>query len=147
MAGINKVILIGNLGAKPELKYSSSNVGITNLSIATSESWTDKSTGQKQEKTEWHRVSVFGKLSEVVTKYCDKGSKVYIEGKLQTRKYQDKSGADRYTTEIVVSGFNGVIQMLDSTNNRVTNPDPVTPPVTPIEPTDLDSEYCDGIPF
>jgi len=147
MAGINKVILIGNLGAKPELKYSSSNVGIANLSVATSEAWTDKSTGQKQEKTEWHRVSVFGKLAEVVTKYCDKSSKVYIEGELQTRKYQDKSGVDRYTTEIVVSGFNGVIQMLDSTNNRVTNPDPVTPPVTPIEPADLDSEYCDGIPF
>ena len=147
MSGINKVILIGNIGAKPELKYSSTNTAITNLSVATSESWTDKNTGQKQEKTEWHRVSVFGKLAEVITKYCDKGSKVYIEGKLQTRKHQDKSGADRYTTEIVVSGFNGVIQMLDSANNRVTNPDPVTPPVTPIEPADLDSEYCDGIPF
>ena len=141
MAGINKVILIGNLGAKPELKYSSSNVGITNLSVATSESWTDKSTGQKQEKTEWHRVGVFGKLAEVITKYCDKGSKVYVEGKLQTRKYQDKSGADRYTTEIVVSGFNGVIQMLDSAN------EPVKPPVTPIEPVALDSEFSDVIPF
>jgi len=147
MTGINKVILIGNLGAKPELKYSSSNVGITNLSIATSESWTNKSTGQKQEKTEWHRVSVFGKLAEVVTKYCDKGSKVYIEGKLQTRKYQDKSGADRYTTEIVVSGFNGVIQMLDSTNNRVSNPDPIEATVAPIEPVPAEPEYCDGIPF
>ena len=95
MAGINKVILIGNLGAKPELKYSSTGTGITNLSVATSESWTDKNTGQKQEKTEWHRVSVFGKLAEVVTKYCDKGSKVYVEGKLQTRKYQDKSDVER----------------------------------------------------
>jgi single-strand DNA-binding protein len=140
MAGINKVILIGNLGAKPELKYSSSNVGITNLSVATSESWTDKSTGQKQEKTEWHRVSVFGKLAEIITKYCDKGSKVYIEGKLQTRKYQDKSGADRYTTEIVVSGFNGVIQMLDSAN------EPVKPPVPPIEPVAAES-WPDEVPF
>ena len=121
MAGINKAILIGNLGAKPELKHSSSNVAITNLSVATSESWTDKNTGQKQEKTEWHRVSVFGKLAEVITKYCDKGSKVYVEGKLQTRKYQDKSGTDRYTTEIVVSGFNGVIQMLDSVNSNTNN--------------------------
>jgi len=147
MPGINKVILIGNLGAKPELKYSSSNVGITNLSIATSESWTDKSTGQKQEKTEWHRVSVFGKLAEVVTKYCDKGSKIYIEGKLQTRKYQDKSGADRYTTEIVVSGFSGVIQMLDSVNNKTSNPNPITPTATPIELAPIDPEFGDEMPF
>ena len=147
MAGINKVILIGNLGAKPELKYSSSNVGITNLSVATSESWTDKNTGQKQEKTEWHRVSVFGKLAEVITKYCDKGSKVYVEGKLQTRKYQDKSGADRYTTEIVVSGFNGVIQMLDSVKGNTDNSNQITPSATPIEPVALDSEFSDVIPF
>jgi len=138
MTGINKVILIGNLGTKPELKYSSSNVAITNLSVATSESWTDKNTGQKQEKTEWHRVSVFGKLAEVITKYCDKGPKVYVEGKLQTRKYEDKSGADRYTTEIVVSGFNGVIQMLDSVNNK--------PSVTPIEPAPAES-WPDDVPF
>ena len=147
MAGINKVILIGNLGAKPELKYSSSNVGITNLSVATSESWTDKSTGQKQEKTEWHRVGVFGKLAEGITKYCDKGSKVYVEGKLQTRKYQDKSGADRYTTEIVVSGFNGVIQMLDSVKGNTDNSNQITPSATPIEPVALDSEFSDVIPF
>ena len=143
MAGINKVILIGNLGAKPELKYSSSNVAITNLSVATSESWTDKSTGQKQEKTEWHRVSVFGKLAEVISKYCDKGSKVYVEGKLQTRKYQDKSGADRYTTEIVVSGFNGVIQMLDSANS---SPTPTSQTVTPIEPVPAEA-WADQVPF
>ena len=143
MAGINKVILIGNLGAKPELKYSSTGIGIANLSVATSESWTDKNTGQKQEKTEWHRVSVFGKLAEVITKYCDKGSKVYVEGKLQTRKYQDKSGADRYTTEIVVSGFNGVIQMLDSVNNTTT---PAKPSVTPIEPVAADA-WADEVPF
>jgi len=138
MAGINKVILIGNLGTQPELKYSSSNVAITNLSVATSESWTDKNTGQKQEKTEWHRVSIFGKLAEVITKYCDKGSKVYVEGKLQTRKYEDKSGADRYTTEIVVSGFNGVIQMLDSVNNKSS--------ITPIEPAPAES-WPDDVPF
>ena len=146
MSGINKVILIGNLGAKPELKYSSSNVAITNLSVATSESWTDKNTGQKQEKTEWHRVSVFGKLAEVISKYCDKGSKVYIEGKLQTRKYQDKSGADRYTTEIVVSGFNGVIQMLDSVKVK---PDDISPDeqlVTPIEPVPAEA-WADEGPF
>jgi len=144
MSGINKVILIGNLGVKPELKYSATNTAITNLSVATSESWTDKNTGQKQEKTEWHRVSVFGKLAEVVSNYCDKGSKVYIEGKLQTRKWQDKVGADRYTTEIIVSGFNSVIQMLDSVNkNTITDPDQVIP----IEPVTADPEFDDIIPF
>ena len=144
MSGINKVILIGNLGAKPELKYSATNTAITNISVATSESWTDKNTGQKQEKTEWHRVSVFGKLAEIVSNYCDKGSKVYIEGKLQTRKYKDKAGADRYTTEIIVSGFNSVIQMLDSVNkNTTTDPDQVIP----IEPVAADPEFDDIIPF
>ena len=144
MSGINKVILIGNLGAKPELKYSSSNVATTNLSVATSESWTDKNTGQKQEKTEWHRVSVFGKLAEIVSNYCDKGSKVYIEGKLQTRKYQDKSGADRYATEIIVSGFNSVVQIIDSAKkDKVVEPDPVTP----IKPVDADPMFGDVIPF
>ena len=144
MSGINKVILIGNLGAKPELKYSATNTAITNLSVATSESWTDKNTGQKQEKTEWHRVSVFGKLAEVISNYCDKGSKVYIEGKLQTRKWQDKNGANRYTTEVIVSGFNSVIQMLDSVNkNTTTDPDQVIP----IEPVAADPEFDDIIPF
>ena len=146
MSGINKIILIGNLGAKPELKYSSSNVAITNLSVATSESWTDKSTGQKQEKTEWHRVSVFGKPAEVITKYCDKGSKVYVEGKLQTRKYQDKSGADRYTTEIVVSGFNGVIQMLDSVKVKLDDISPDEQPVIPIKPVPAEA-WPDDVPF
>jgi single-strand DNA-binding protein len=144
MSGINKVILIGNLGAKPELKYSATNTAITNLSVATSESWTDKNTGQKQEKTEWHRVSVFGKLAEVVSNYCDKGSKVYIEGKLQTRKWQDKNGANRYTTEVIVSGFNSVIQMLDSVNkNTKTDSDSATP----IEPVTSDPAFDDTIPF
>ncbi len=144
MTGINKVILIGNLGAKPELKYSATNTAIANLSVATSESWTDKNTGQKQEKTEWHRVSVFGKLAEVVSNYCDKGSKVYIEGKLQTRKWQDKNGADRYTTEIIVSGFNGVIQMLDLAKKDIEDKQK---PITPIKPVDVDSEFDDDIPF
>ncbi len=90
------------------------NKAITNLSIATTESWKDKSTGQKQERTEWHRVSLFGKLAEIAGQYLDKGSKIYVEGKLQTRKWQDNNGQDRYTTEIIVSGFNGVLQMLDS---------------------------------
>ena len=113
MAGINKVILVGNLGAKPEIKYASNGNAISNLSVATSESWTDKSTGQKQERTEWHRVSLFGKVAEIAGQYLDKGSKVYVEGKLQTRKWQDQNGQDRYTTEVVISGFSGTLQMLD----------------------------------
>ena len=114
--GINKVILVGNLGAKPEIKYASNGNAISNLSVATSESWTDKSTGQKQERTEWHRVSLFGKVAEIAGQYLDKGSKVYVEGKLQTRKWQDQNGQDRYTTEIVVKGFDGKMQMLSGAN-------------------------------
>ena len=113
MSGINKVILVGNIGAKPEVKYSSNGSAIANLSVATSETWNDKNSGEKQEKTEWHRVSLFGKLAEIAGQYLDKGSKVYVEGKLQTRKWQDQSGQDRYTTEIVVSGYGGTLQMLD----------------------------------
>ena len=158
MAGINKVILVGNLGQKPEVKYASNGNAIANLSVATSESWTDKNTGQKQEKTEWHRVSLFGKLAEIAGQYLDKGSKVYVEGKLQTRKWQDKSGADRYTTEVVVSGFNGTLQMLDrrdgpgmggapqaggqQTPNASRAPAPVQDPITPV-----DNGFDDDIPF
>jgi len=113
MSGINKVILVGNIGAKPEVKYSSNGSAIANLSVATSETWNDKNSGEKQERTEWHRVSLYGKLAEIAGQYLDKGSKVYVEGKLQTRKWQDQSGQDRYTTEIVVSGYGGTLQMLD----------------------------------
>jgi len=144
MSGINKVILIGNLGAKPEVKFASNGNAIANLSVATSESWTDKNTGEKQEKTEWHRVSLFGKLAEIAGKYLDKGSKVYIEGKLQTRKWQDKSGKDRYTTEIVVSGFNGVLQMLDSRED--TGGAPTTQPTPPAQ-QDESTITEDEIPF
>ena len=101
--GINKVILVGNLGADPETKYGPSGDAITNLRIATSEIWTDKNTGQKQERTEWHRVVVFKKLAEICAEYLRKGSQVYIEGSLRTRKWQDKEGRDQYTTEIVAS--------------------------------------------
>lgn len=108
MAGINKVILIGNLGADPESKQINSGM-VTNLSLATSEQWTDKQ-GAKQERTEWHKVVLFGRLAEIAGKYLSKGSKAYIEGKLQTRKWQDQNGQDRYSTEIVGSQ----LQMLDS---------------------------------
>ena len=99
--GVNKVILVGNLGQKPEMRYTATQSAVANLSIATTESWKDKESGEMRDKTEWHRVVYFGKLAEIVEKYLDKGSSVYIEGKLQTRKWQDKSGADRWTTEIV----------------------------------------------
>ncbi len=108
--GVNKVILIGNLGQDPEVKYMPNGGAVTNVTIATSESWKDKSTGEQKEKTEWHRVVFFQRLAEIVGEYLKKGSKVYIEGKLQTRKWQDQSGNDRYTTEIVANDM----QMLDS---------------------------------
>jgi len=108
--GVNKVILIGNLGQDPEVKYMPNGGAVTNVTIATSESWKDKSTGEQKEKTEWHRVVFFQRLAEIVGEYLKKGSKVYIEGKLQTRKWQDQSGNDRYTTEIVANEM----QMLDS---------------------------------
>jgi len=111
--GVNKVILIGNLGQDPEIRYNQQGGAIANLSIATSESWKDKNTGQQQEKTEWHRVVIFGKLAEICGEYARKGSKLYIEGKLQTRKWQDQSGQDKYTTEVVIDGFQGQMQMLD----------------------------------
>ena len=108
--GVNKVILVGNLGKDPDVKYTASGAAITNITVATSESWNDKQTGEKQEKTEWHRVVFFRRLAEVAGEYLRKGSQVYIEGKLQTRKWQDQNGQDRYTTEIVASDM----QMLGS---------------------------------
>lgn len=102
MASVNKVIIVGNLGADPETRYTQGGDAIANFSVATTESWKDKSTGEKKELTEWHRCSVFGKLAEICGQYLKKGSQVYIEGKLQTRKWQDKEGIDRYTTEIKI---------------------------------------------
>tara|TARA_B110000211_G_scaffold155348_1_gene176217 strand:+ start:15815 stop:16252 length:438 start_codon:yes stop_codon:yes gene_type:complete len=104
--GVNKVILIGNLGQKPEMRYTATNSAVANLSIATTESWKDRESGEMRDKTEWHKVVFFGKPAETIEKYLDKGSKIYIEGKLQTRKWQDKDGNDRWTTEIVGNQFN-----------------------------------------
>ena len=101
--GINKVILIGHLGEDPSVKYMPSGSAVANVSIATTEEWKDKTSGQKQSKTEWHRVVFYARLAEIVGEYLRKGSQVYVEGRLQTRKWQDKSGADRYTTEIIAS--------------------------------------------
>ena len=101
--GVNKVILVGNLGNDPEVRYTSSGAAITSLSIATSESWTDKQSGEKQERTEWHRVKMFGKLAEIAGEYLKKGRQVYIEGSLRTDKYIDKSGVEKYSTDIIAS--------------------------------------------
>ncbi|MDX7990872.1 single-stranded DNA-binding protein [Xenorhabdus littoralis] len=109
--GVNKVILVGNLGQDPEVRYMPNGGAVANITLATSESWRDKQTGEMREKTEWHRVVLFGKLAEVAGEYLRKGSQVYIEGSLQTRKWQDQSGQDRYTTEIVVN-VGGTMQML-----------------------------------
>ncbi len=108
--GVNKVILVGNVGQEPDVKATQGGSQVVNLSIATSETWNDKQSGQKQERTEWHRVVFFGKLAEIVSSYVNKGSKLYVEGSLRTRKWQDNNGQDRYTTEIVGSEM----QMLDS---------------------------------
>ncbi|MDX2073505.1 MAG: single-stranded DNA-binding protein [Alphaproteobacteria bacterium] len=115
MAGsVNKVILIGNLGRDPEIRSTQDGREIANLNIATSESWKDKNTGERKEKTEWHRVVIFNdNLVKVVKNYLKKGAKVYLEGALQTRKYTDKDGAEKYSTEVVLQGFNGVLTMLD----------------------------------
>lgn len=108
--GINKVILVGNLGADPEVRYMPSGGAVTNITIATSESWKDKQTGENQERTEWHRVVFFNRLAEIAGEYLRKGSKVYVEGSLRTRKWQDQNNVERYTTEIVAAEM----QMLDS---------------------------------
>ena len=116
MAGsVNKVILVGNLGKDPEVRRMTSGDPVVNLSIATSESWRDKASGEKKEKTEWHRVVIFNKnLADVAEKYLRKGAKVYLEGSLQTRKWTDKDGAEKYSTEVVLQNFNGTLVMLDS---------------------------------
>ena len=122
--GINKVILIGNLGADPEMRYTSGGDAIANLRMATSESWRDKNTGEQQERTEWHRVVCFRRLGEIAGQYLRKGSKVYIEGRLQTRKWQDQSGQDRWSTEIVANDM----QMLDGRSDTANFEQPPEPP-------------------
>ncbi|MFL2789500.1 MAG: single-stranded DNA-binding protein [Paracoccaceae bacterium] len=118
MAGsLNKVMIIGNLGADPEVRTFQNGGKVCNLRIATSESWKDKNTGERRDKTEWHSISIFAEgLVRICEQYLKKGSKVFVEGSLQTRKWQDQSGADRYSTEVVIQGFNGTLTMLDSRN-------------------------------
>jgi len=142
--GINKVILVGNLGSDPEVRYTANGDAVATISVATAESWKDKQTGEKQEKTEWHRVVMFRRLGEIAGEYLKKGSQVYIEGKLQTRKWQDKSGNDRYTTEIVANDM----QMLggrggSTAYNNDSAPAPAKAATASAGPDDFD----DDIPF
>lgn len=124
MSSVNKVILVGNVGQDPKIVQTQNGTTIANLSVATSESWRDKNTGERREKTEWHRVSIFGKLAEIVSEYVHKGSKLYLEGQLQTRKWQDQQGQDRYTTEVVLQGYGGRMVMLDGRQQDATERKP-----------------------
>lgn len=155
MKGINKVILIGNLGQDPEIRYTSGGMAIATLSLATSESWRDKQTGEQKERTEWHRVVLVGKLAEVAGQYLKKGSQVYVEGKLQTRKWQDQTGQDRYTTEVQVDSFTGVLQMLggkpqQGSSQKAQSQPPARPAATPSagqQSNEPPFDYDDDLPF
>lgn len=152
MAGsVNKVILIGNLGADPEVRRTQDGRAIANLRLATSESWRDKNTGERKEKTEWHRVVIFNEaLAKIAEQYLRKGSKVYLEGALQTRKWVDKDNIERYSTEVVLQGFNATLTMLD-TKQEGGNPAPKTPDAgagtARQSKTASEIEFDDQIPF
>jgi single-strand DNA-binding protein len=158
MAGsVNKVILIGNLGRDPEVRHAPDGSRIVQLSVATSESWKDKTTGERKDRTEWHRVVIFNeRLGEIAEKYLQKGSKVFLEGQLQTRKWQDNHNVERYTTEVILSKFRGELTLLDSRASSATNPPPAgfeetmnTPYKTsaPATSSNLAEELDDEIPF
>lgn len=143
MAGVNKVIIVGNLGDNPEVRYSQQGKAIANISVATSETWKDQS-GERQERTEWHRIVLFRRLAEIAGEYLSKGSKVYIEGKLQTRKWQDQQGQDRYTTEIVADQM----QMLDTRGQQQNQPPQnQAPRNAPPPPPPPANDFDDDIPF
>ena len=142
--GVNKVILVGNLGQKPEMRYTATQTAVANLSIATTESWKDKESGENRDKTEWHRVVFFGNLAEIAEKYLDKGSSVYIEGKIQTRKWQDKEGKDRWTTE----GLGNQLTMLGSRNSSDSSEEVSNSSDTPFPEDDSGPGLTDDdIPF
>ena len=147
--GVNRVILVGNLGQDPEVRIMPNGSAVANFSVATSESWKDKQTGENREKTEWHRVVVFGKLAEITGEYIKKGTLVYIEGQLQTRKWQDQSGQDRHTTEVVINPIGGALQILgarsvDSNSQQSNQPNNRPAPQPQNEPP---MDFDDNIPF
>jgi len=143
---LNKVMLIGRLGQDPEVRSTQDGRSLCTFSIATSESWNDKSTGEKKEKTEWHRVVVFNEgLVNIIQQYVKKGSNVFIEGQLQTRKWEDKDGIEKYTTEVVLQGFNSTFKMLDSKNSGSTENFSQDSGVEKVE--NFDSDIDDDIPF
>lgn len=141
MRGVNKAIIVGNLGNDPEVRATTSGSRVATISVATSESWTDKNTGQKQEKTEWHRVVFFNRLAEIVEQYLTKGSQVYVEGQIRTRKWQDSNGIDKYTTEIVAREM----QMLGGKGGNQSAPDSDFKPSSPVGAPDI--QFDDDIPF
>ncbi|MDC3113595.1 MAG: single-stranded DNA-binding protein [Gammaproteobacteria bacterium] len=142
--GVNKVILVGNLGQKPEMRYTATQTAVANISIATTESWKDKESGENRDKTEWHRVVFFGNLAEIAERYLDKGSSVYVEGKIQTRKWQDKEGKDRWTTEIL----GNQLTMLGSRNSNDSGSQQDTSSETPFPEDDSGPGLSDDdIPF
>ena len=141
--GVNKVILVGRLGQEPATRYMPNGKAVTNVTVATSESWKDKQTGDKQEKTEWHRVSFFGRLAEIAGEYLNKGSLVYLEGKLQTRKWQAKDGSDRYTTEIIAHELQMLGSKSDAASSATANPQGSTNTSAQSSQEDFD----DDIPF
>lgn len=143
MSGVNRVIILGNLGQDPEVKYMPSGGAIANISVATSESWKDKGSGENQERTEWHRIVFFNRLAEVVGEYLKKGSKVYVEGSLRTRKWEDKNGVDRYTTEIVAREM----QMLDIKSSDNSGSKQYTSKSSATQQTQADDDFDDAIPF
>ena len=141
--GINKVILVGNLGADPETRYMPSGSAVTNLSVATSEQWKDKQSGEQKERTEWHKVAMFNRLAEIAAEYLRKGSQVYIEGKLRTRKWQDRDGNDRWTTEIIADEM----QMLGGRGGGGSAPMSSGPGPSSAPPQPPADDFDDDIPF
>jgi len=141
--GINKVIIVGNLGADPETRYMPSGSAVTNLSVATSEQWKDKQSGEQKERTEWHKVAMFNRLAEIAAEYLRKGSQVYIEGKLRTRKWQDRDGKDRWTTEIIADEM----QMLGGRGGGGSAPMSSGPGPSSAPPQPPADEFDDDIPF
>lgn len=147
--GVNKVILVGNLGKDPEVRYLPNGGAVANLTLATSESWRDKATGEQKEKTEWHRVVLFGKLAEIAGEYLRKGSQVYIEGKLTTRKWTDQAGVEKYTTEIHVN-VGGVLQMLGGKPDGGSSNQPQQQALQPQQQSSSNEppmDFDDDIPF